>query len=136
MTKIDFLQSIHIIYLIMNINRSYFLENKLISNYIYSIFININEYIIEKIHNVYFLIDKFNANFEHIPVYFLDEDVNDLEIRIRPNNGNSLFKIDFNKKLIREYLYLNKKLHSLWRNPIQRCQINIIITAIIKYICL
>lgn len=86
---------------IMDINKSYFIfwVNKSISKCIDSIIINANEYTIEKIYSDYFLIDESDVNFEHIPVHFSDEEMKDPWVRIRPNDGNSLFKIDFHKKI-------------------------------------
>ena len=86
---------------IMDINKSYFVffVNKSISKCIDSIIINANEYTIEKIYGDSFLIDESDVDFESFPVLFSEEEMKDPWVRIRPNNVNSLFKIDFHKKV-------------------------------------
>ncbi len=86
---------------IMDINKSYFIfwVNKSISKCIEEIIISANEYTLEKIYSDSFLIDESNVNFEHIPIHFSEEEMKDPWVRIRPSDGNSLFKIDFHKKI-------------------------------------
>lgn len=98
---------------IIDINKSYFIffVNKSISKCIESIIISANKYIIEKIYNDSFLIDESDIISEPTPVQFSEEEMNDPWVRIRPSDGNSLFKIDFHKK-IPQRIFINERNYS------------------------
>lgn len=98
---------------IMDINKSYFIffVNKSISKCIESIIISANEYIIEKIYNDSFLIDESDVTLRHIPIHFSEEEMKDPWVRIKPSDGNSLFKLDFHKK-IPQRIFINERNYS------------------------
>lgn len=57
-----------------------------------------NGYLVENIHSDSFVVDESKFEIKDMPVSFSKEEMNDAWVRIRPNDGTSLFKIDFYKK--------------------------------------
>ena len=84
----------------IDMNNSYFIftVNKSIVKRIDSIVVYMNGYLVENIHSNSFVVDESKFEIKDMPVSFSKEEMNDAWVRIRPNDGTSLFKIDFYKK--------------------------------------